>query len=75
MQKMLAAPFTGQEYKILCLLADWCTYQGICIRLDIRYRTLNRHIENIMKKTGLNRKELLIKYAIEHGHGKVEMTA
>lgn len=75
MQKMLAAPFTEREDEILELLARFYTYQDICIFFRIRYRTLNRHIENIMAKTGLNRKELLIKYAQEHGYGRKEIPA
>lgn len=77
MQKMLtAAPLTEREEQIMHLLARFYTYQQICTKLDnISYRTLNRHIDNIMSKTGLNRKELLIKYALEHGYGREEILA
>lgn len=76
MQKMLtASPLTEREEQIMHLLAQCHTYQEICTILGISYRTLNRHIDNIMTKTGLNRKELLIKYAQDHGYGRKEVPA
>lgn len=75
MQNMLTAPFTEREEEIMDLLADFHTYQNICSKLVISYRTLNRHIENIMAKTGIHRKELLIKYAQDHGYGRKEVPA
>lgn len=74
-KKLTASLLTEREEDIMHLLAQYHTYQEICSKFAISYRTLNRHIDNIMKKTDTHRKELLIKYAQEHGYGKKEAIA
>jgi two-component system response regulator NreC len=66
---------TQTEAQILALLAQHHTYVFISKSLHISMPTLYRHIANIMNKTGIHKKELLIKYAIEHGYGRQEALA
>lgn len=64
--------FTSREKDVLRLLASYSTNEEMCEELDIRFETLMTHFKNIKRKTRLRsaRKELLIKYAVEHDHGK-----
>lgn len=66
---------THREEQILHLLADMHTYEDISKIIGIKYRTVEDHVYNLYLKTGINKKELLIKYAIEHGYGMKEVCA
>jgi DNA-binding CsgD family transcriptional regulator len=66
---------THREEQILHLMAEMHTYKDISKIIGIKYRTVEDHIYNLYRKTGVNKKELLIKYALEHGYGKVEVSA
>lgn len=63
--------FTRKEEKILKLLANVSTDQEICEELSITKGTLANHFQNIQRKLMLygRRKELLVRYAIDHGYG------
>lgn len=63
-------PITPREMEVLHLLAEFKTYEDISSALYIRMSTLYAHVYSIMLKTGLNKKELLIKYAIDQGYGR-----
>lgn len=75
MHKLATYEITQREKEVLDLLAHYHNYIEICNILGIRYKTVKRHVENIMAKTGIHRKDLLIKYAIEHGYGQMQLTA
>ena len=66
--------FTEREEQILTLKAKYYTHTEICTALSINRRTLTSHISNIRRKTSL-RGVKLIKYAIEHGYGKQQVSA
>lgn len=61
---------TPKEHEVLHLLAGHLTYEDISTILGIGIGTLYSHIYRIMRKTGIHKKELLIKYALEHGYGR-----
>ena len=61
---------TEREHQVLHLVADCYGYKEIMQELGIALKTTNRHIENIMRKTGIHAKEKLILYAQQHGYGK-----
>lgn len=56
-------PITGKEEQILDLLAECRTYEDISAKLHISITTLYCHIQSLMIKTDIHKKELLIKYA------------
>ena len=68
-------PITPKEMAVLSLLANHYTYKDISANLGISITTLYCHIYSLYLKTGVNNKELLIKYAIEHGYGRRRATA
>lgn len=75
MQGIIVNDITQREEQILDLLANFHNYLEIADILDISYKTVKRHVDNLMKKTDLHRKELLIKYALDHGYGRKEVPA
>jgi DNA-binding CsgD family transcriptional regulator len=68
-------PLTRREKQILHLMAQHSTYEDIGKILGINIVTVYWHTSRIMLKTGIHKKELLIKYAIEHDYGKQEARA
>lgn len=56
-------PITPKEEQVLSLLAECCTYDDISTTLHISINTLYWHIQSLMIKTDIHKKELLIKYA------------
>lgn len=64
--------FTPKEEEVLELLANVSTNEEMCEKLSITKGTLVNHFQNIQRKVKLYgpRKELLIRYAIDHGYGK-----
>ena len=66
--------FTRREEQILILLARYNTHEEICSILNLKVGTLDQHIANIRRKTnkiGIK----LVKYAIEQGFGREEVSA
>jgi len=61
--------FTPREKQVLSLVAEGCTQDEICERLGLSYHTLKTHLDNIRRKTGINRHAKLVHYAIFEGHG------
>jgi DNA-binding NarL/FixJ family response regulator len=60
-------PFTAREQEILVQLAQGLSNQEIAKILCLSVKTVDTHIANLMKKTGLNKRTLLVAYAFEHG--------
>jgi len=69
------SPITPREQQVLCLLAELHTYKDIGSKLRISISTVYDYTYKLMRKTGQHKKELLIKYAIEHGYGRKEISA
>jgi len=68
-------PITPREEQVLSMMAEHCTYEEIAEDMSINIVTVYNHVSSVMIKTGLHRKELIIKYAIEHGYGRESVTA
>ncbi|MFP5319372.1 MAG: response regulator [Acidimicrobiia bacterium] len=60
-------PLSEREREVLQLVARGHTYKEIGNRLFIAEKTVENHVRNILGKLHLNRKQELIRYALEHG--------
>ncbi|MDQ3979502.1 MAG: response regulator transcription factor [Actinomycetota bacterium] len=60
-------PLSEREREVLQLVARGHTYKEIGSRLFIAEKTVENHVRNILGKLHLNRKQELIRYALEHG--------
>ncbi len=60
-------PLTEREREVLQLVARGHTYREIAGQLHIAEKTVENHVRNILGKLHLNRKQELIRYALEHG--------
>ncbi|MCA1846677.1 MAG: response regulator transcription factor, partial [Actinobacteria bacterium] len=60
-------PLSEREREVLQLVARGHTYREIGDRLFIAEKTVENHVRNILGKLHLNRKQELIRYALEHG--------
>ncbi|MCH7789086.1 MAG: response regulator transcription factor [Acidobacteria bacterium] len=58
---------TEREREVLQLVARGHTYKEIGEELFIAEKTVENHTRNILKKLHLNRKNELIRYALDHG--------
>ncbi len=58
---------TEREREVLQLVARGHTYRQIGGELFIAEKTVENHVRNILGKLHLNRKQELIRYALEHG--------
>ncbi len=56
-----------REREVLQYVARGHTYKEVGETLFISAKTVENHVRNILKKLQLNRKQELIRYAIEHG--------
>lgn len=56
-----------REREVLQLVARGHTYNEIGEELYISPKTVENHVRNILKKLRLNRKNELIRYAVDHG--------
>ncbi|NNC81666.1 MAG: response regulator transcription factor [Acidimicrobiales bacterium] len=56
-----------REREVLQLVARGHTYKEIGEELFISPKTVENHVRNILKKLQLNRKQELIRYALDHG--------
>lgn len=60
-------PLSDREREVLQLVARGYAYKDIGERLFISPKTVENHVRNILGKLHLNRKQQLIRYAVEHG--------
>lgn len=60
-------PLSERERQVLQLVARGHTYREIAGQLHIAEKTVENHVRNILGKLHLNRKQELIRYALEHG--------
>ncbi|MBV6508475.1 MAG: Transcriptional regulatory protein DegU [Acidimicrobiales bacterium] len=58
---------SDREREVLQYVARGHTYREIGEQLYIADKTVENHVRNILKKLHLNRKQELIRYALEHG--------
>jgi DNA-binding CsgD family transcriptional regulator len=54
---------TEREAEILGLVADGLTSREIALRLHISVRTVDKHVERVIGKTGVGRRAELHKFA------------
>jgi DNA-binding NarL/FixJ family response regulator len=62
-----ANPLSDREREVLQYVARGYSYKDIGERLFISPKTVENHVRNILSKLHLNRKQELIRYAVEHG--------
>ncbi|MFN2606422.1 MAG: response regulator [Acidimicrobiales bacterium] len=62
-----AEPLSDREREVLQFVARGHTYKEIGATLFIAEKTVENHVRNILGKLHLNRKQELIRYALEHG--------
>jgi DNA-binding NarL/FixJ family response regulator len=60
-------PLSSREREVLQLVARGHTYREVAEELFIAEKTVENHVRNILGKLHLNRKQELIRYALEHG--------
>ena len=60
-------PLSEREREVLQLVARGHAYKEIGAKLFIADKTVENHVRNILGKLHLNRKQELIRYALEHG--------
>lgn len=67
--------FTSREEEVLGLLAGLKTNDEMCQELSIKRGTLVNHFKNIRRKLRERtaKKEILTRYAVEHGYGRRKM--
>ncbi len=58
---------TAREQEILAQVAQGLTNQGIAKNLCLSVKTVDTHVANLMKKTGVNKRTQLLAFAFEHG--------
>ena len=60
-------PLSDREREVLQYVARGHTYREIGEQLFIANKTVENHVRNILGKLHLNRKQELVRYALEHG--------
>lgn len=60
-------PLSDREREVLQYVARGHTYKEIGEELYISPKTVENHVRNILGKLHLNRKQELVRYALEHG--------
>jgi DNA-binding NarL/FixJ family response regulator len=60
-------PLTDREREVLQHVARGYAYREVGEALHIAPKTVENHVRNILDKLQLNRKQELIRYAVEHG--------
>ncbi len=60
-------PLSDREREVLQYVARGHTYREIGEQLFIAEKTVENHVRNILQKLHLNRKQELVRYALEHG--------
>lgn len=66
-QQAGTTPLTEREREVLQHVARGYTYKHVGETLHISPKTVENHVRNILDKLHLNRKQELIRYAVEHG--------
>jgi len=61
------SPLSDREREVLQYVARGHSYKEIGAQLFIAEKTVENHVRNILGKLHLNRKQELIRYAVEHG--------
>jgi DNA-binding NarL/FixJ family response regulator len=61
------SPLSDREREVLQYVARGHTYREIGEQLYIAEKTVENHVRNILGKLHLNRKQELIRYAVDHG--------
>ena len=62
-----AQPLSDREREVLQFVARGHTYREIGEQLFIAEKTVENHVRNILGKLHLNRRQELVRYALEHG--------
>lgn len=60
-------PLSEREREVLQYVARGYTYREVGEQLHIAPKTVENHVRNILDKLHLNRRQELIRYAVEHG--------
>ena len=60
-------PLSEREREVLQYVARGHTYKEIGEELFIAEKTVENHVRNILAKLHLNRRQELVRYAVEHG--------
>lgn len=60
-------PLSEREREVLQYVARGHTYREIAEELFISQKTVENHVRNILGKLHLNRRQELVRYALEHG--------
>ena len=60
-------PLSEREREVLQLVARGHPYKEIGAKLFIAEKTVENHVRNILGKLHLNRRQELVRYALEHG--------
>lgn len=60
-------PLSDREREVLQLVARGHSYKEIGAQLFIAEKTVENHVRNILAKLHLNRRQELVRYALEHG--------
>ncbi len=58
---------TGRESEVVTLIVDGLTARQIATRLVISPRTVENHVQNLLRKLQLSNRAALVRYAIENG--------
>lgn len=61
------SPLSEREREVLQHVARGYTYREVGENLHISPKTVENHVRNILDKLHLNRRQELIRYAVEHG--------
>jgi DNA-binding NarL/FixJ family response regulator len=61
------ATLSDREVEIIELVTAGLTNEDIATRLDISKRTVDNHISNILKKTGVDNRVTLVRWALQWG--------
>jgi DNA-binding NarL/FixJ family response regulator len=62
-----ANPLSDREREVLQHVARGYSYKEVGERLYISPKTVENHVRNILSKLHLNRRQELVRYAVEHG--------
>ncbi len=60
-------PLTDREREVLSLVARGYPYKDVGAQLHIAAKTVENHVRNILDKLHLERRQELVRYALEHG--------
>ncbi len=61
------ATLSDREVEIIELVTAGLTNEDIAARLEISKRTVDNHISNVLKKTGVDNRVTLVRWALQWG--------